>query len=230
MKTGNNYFGVYATISGGPAIGLGGWSMLGRLNTNDINAFTVVESISSGLYSFTVPLSSAGTGYISFFNANPEVTIEPKVFTIDVDNFSNDNIYAVTNRSIYSGTTTLVNAFESVNIGTIKAGDDYEVSIVVDEAVTPSLTGWTNFKATMRKSDSLTSASSAYVIGDWTILNVDTGTSTITLEMSGDLTANIIPEGSSSLVTYSDLQGVNAAGKRKTLTQITATISRNFTI
>jgi hypothetical protein len=91
------------------------------------------------------------------------------------------------------------------------------------------LVGWTNFKAELRNSLSLTSATSASYIGLGAVTIIDPALNSVTIDISGALTTGVVPEGSNTTNLYMDLQGLNPSGKKKTLIEFTIPIIREIT-
>lgn len=234
MKLGLNNFYVYATdISGNAFTGAtsGSWAMYGEIEGNPFTVFDSVTEITgnAGFYNFEVELSNSGQGFLQITNSNPLLNIAPTYFDLDVTVHDVEDVYGQVANTIYDGVTKTLQFYEQINIEAIKEGDDVQFDVVVDTSIASTLSGWTDFKMTLREAGSVSSSGAEFIIGDATIEGVNTTTNTVSIRLPYTLTAGIVPEGEQNTIVYGDLQARNPAGYRKTLAELQATVVRQFT-
>lgn len=235
MKKGLNDFAFLCTnISGSPVTGInvsGGFTLSGNINSDDISTFdsSIVEE-TDGYYTLTIDLDTTGQGYFSVAPTGSGIYIAPDFWdTGRITTNDEDSLYNLFLSLQQEGTVDSVNNFVEVNTNDFKQSDDITLEYVVSTEVTPTLVGWTNFKAELRTSESLTSSTTGSYLGLADITIVDPSLNSVSIDISGSLTAGVVPEGSNTTTLYMDLQGYNPSGKRKTLIEFSIPIVREIT-
>lgn len=227
---GENTFPLLVTgISGEPVIGLTtGFTVTGEVGGVAIAAASISESSQlDGWYLATVTLP-VGQGYLQFGHSNTNYSVTGGD-TLEVGVYDVDDVYSNFARRELDETSVSIGAFETQNLGTLKEGDDWDISYVVPSEVEANISGYSDWKASIYYADVLTSASvtgSGY-IGDFD-LTVNADTSTVRMQASHTITDGIVPEGVVEITVYSDLQA-EIAGKRKTFAEFTINARRHFT-
>lgn len=235
MQKGLNYFTFLCTnISGGPVTGIdtsGGFTLTGSINSSDISTFTksIVEEV-NGYYTLELDLNTTGQGYFSVSPSGAGIYVTPDFWdTGEIITNDADSLYSLFLSLQQTGTVTEVSNYVNVTTNPFKESDDISLNYIVSTDVTPTLTGWTNFKAELRNDLCLTSATSASYIGLGQVTIVDALTNSVSVDISGALTTGVVPEGANTTNLYMDLQGLNASGKKKTLIEFTIPIIREIT-
>jgi hypothetical protein len=235
MKQGNNYFTVLATdISGAgmTAVTSGSWSLYGEIEGTSFSTIDEIVEITggpNGFYRFDIDIPNIGQGFLQISNTNPNMSVTPTFFDLDIQLHDIEDVYSQVITTNYEGITTTLQFYESINIESIKEGDDVQFTVAISDSITTSLVGWTDFKMSLREAGSVSSSGAEFYIGDVTIENINTTENTVSILIPYTLTQGIIPEGSQSVVVYGDLQAENPSGKRKTLAELQATVVRQFT-
>lgn len=233
MQKGLNSFSFLCTdISGSPVTSItsGGFSLFGSVGATNITSYTSsISEETSGFYTLQIDLSEIGQGYFGVKPVSNNVYVAPDFWDVTIENYDFDSLYALFLSLQQEGTVQEVNNFVEVVTNEYKESDDITLAYLVDTSITPNLTGWTNFKAQLRNSDSLTTSGSSTYIGDGVVTVVDALTNSVTIDISGSLTTGKVPEGSYTTNVYMDLQGLNPSGKKKTLIEFTIPIVREIT-
>lgn len=233
MNPGTNEFPILVTdVNGAGVTGLvaSDFTIQGAVGGVTITSATLSETSGSGYYvlSASIPV---GQGYIA---ATPISAtshfVTPTFYDIDVsDIYSTDDIYTSLARQQLDATSTAINIYEAQTIGPFKQGDAVVLDYVVPNSVAPSISGYTDFKASVWSDSILTSVSgSEGYIGEFT-LTVDIPTKSIKMVLDASLTANLVSEGLTQEYYYSDLQAVTPEGYKKTLAELTILFKRQFT-
>ena len=228
----NNFSFLVSDISGSPVTGAtsASFTLFGNINSDDISLFdSQITEETNGYYTLQLDLDTAGQGYFGLEHSNANNSITPTFWDVQLENQDADSLYTVFLSLQQSGTVTNVTNFVEVNTNPFKESDDITLAYIVSTEVTPDLVGWTDFKAELRNSLSLTSSTSASYIGLGAVTIVDPALNSVTIDISGALTTGVVPEGSNTTNLYMDLQGVNPSGKKKTLIEFTLPIIREIT-
>lgn len=233
MQKGLNNFTFYCNdISGSPVTSItsGGFTLFGNINSSDISTFTSsITEETSGYYTVSLDLNTIGQGYFGVKAVAPGRYITPDYWDVSLENNDADSLYSLFLSLQQQGTVDEVLNYGVVRTNPFKEADDITLAYIVPTSITSTLVGWTNFKAQLRTSDSLTSATSASLLGLATVTIVDPATNSVSIDISGSNTLGVVPEGSYTTNLYMDLQGLNPSGKKKTLMEFTIPINREIT-
>jgi len=224
MKYGNNTVSFLVTdVSGSDVSGLTGFTVQGIVGNTPIESATITN-ISGGVYnaSFNVPV--IGQGFIRFINS-PH-TVYPALFNIQTEMYSTDDVYASIARQTLDITQVNISNYETQSVGPYKEGDDVLIDYVVPTAIAPSLSGYSNFKASIYNSEVLTSASGAGWVCDFIINSVSNNTVQLLMPAISGAT---VSDGLTEEYFYSDLEAKDEDGYKKTLAEFKIKLRRNIT-
>lgn len=231
MNSGTNYLTALVTdISGNAITGLtiASFDISGQVGTTGIYGATAVTSANVPGY-YTIQLDiPLGQGFVQVKPTDPNYFVTPTFYDIDTTIYSEDDIYASIIRQSLDTTQTAVTSYESQNIGPFKAGDDIEFTYVVPDAVAVSISGYTNFKASLFSDAILTSVTGSGYIGDFAV-TADTSSKIVTMSFPASSSTLLVDEGNVEQYYYSDLQATTNTGKNKTLAELSILLRRNFT-
>lgn len=218
-------------ISGNPITTLldSDFSKIFRMNAAPVSGatVTVVHDISGRYFATATPLP-LGYGFLSVKPNNNAYTVSPDFY--DLKNESNrttDEIYNL----VYSQTITSIPYDTSSRYGIVtlkqKEGDDFREIVSVPKRFLP-LTGWTNLSIKAYPQSRTTSSAVPALSGSYSATVTDATNGYIEIYVSRDVFSNVIPNGSNTTTIYSDLQGYNISGDRKTLAEIRFAMERDF--
>ena len=229
MKVGLNTFSVLVTnISGTEVTGLSGsdFTMSGQVGadfyeTADIE--TTVESITDGIYNFSVNILNPGQGHLKFNPVSSTLFVTPDYFDLEVSEQSIDDVYRTSNiRFLDIGVRTASQTYRNTTFN-VKEGDDTILTIVTEE----DLVGWTDFKSAFAYSTT-EPISGANVIGNASIESVNTTSGEVVIKIPNTLTTGIVPSGKSNIVIYGDIDALDSASNRRTIAELRLTVRRDF--
>jgi hypothetical protein len=222
---------LVSNISGGPITGLTGvdFTVTGQVGDALISSGTIEPSISGAGYYLLVVDIPVGSGFISVKPTNSNYSIAPTFYDIDATAYSVDDVYTSIARQTLDVTQTAISSYESQSIGPYKEGDDIVLEYVVPNAVTPSISGYTDYKASLYRASVLTSVTGAGFVTDITILSVDETNKIVSMLIPSSGCSEIVTEGSIDEYFYSDLQAVTPQGYKKTLAELSILFRRNVT-
>jgi hypothetical protein len=231
-KVGLNTFSVSVEdVSGNQVSGLlSGWTYRGALDATPIvgGSITPIENPSApGWYHFEVDLPVPGEGFIEFRNASA-ASISPPAYDLDVNIYSTDDIYAVTNRVGLNINSLNVSVYETSEVGPYKEGDDWVLDYTIPDSITTSISGWTNWRASIRNETSLVDPVSGY-IGDFVISNINVASKSMTLTFAASATKDLVPLDQEETTVYSDLQALTNNALKKTVAEFAIGVRRQFT-
>lgn len=214
-------------VSGGTINTSAGWVVFGRVGSEMIyDAAPVVTMDGSGYHMVPVTIPAAGNGYVAFKCGTYELT--PSFYDIiDATLVNVDTVNAAVARQANDRTSTLIGNYEELDAGKFKHGDDILFTYVVPDAIATSISGWTSFNAQLRDNNAKTTNTTAYQTFD---LTVDTVNKSVAFSLPASASALLtIADGEQAAVYWTDLQALNTASKKVTLTEIMLTIVRDIT-
>lgn len=230
MQSGLNSFPVLVTdISGAKITGLtqGDFIVSGYVSETVIDAGTITEAPSSAGYYNVLINIPVGQGFVSVSTSASNFSITPTFYNVDATIYDTDDIYATVARQTLDVSQVSLTNYETQDIGPFKEGDDVVIDYVIPDAITTSISGYTDWKASLYDSEILTSISGAGYIKDF-VLTVNTTTKSIKMVLPA-ITGGMVAEGLTEEYFYSDLQATTNEGYRKTLAEFNLKFRRNFT-
>lgn len=207
-----------------PAIS-SGFSILGNVAGNNITLSSVTSDV-SGFYNVVTTIPNAGSGFIKLLNSNPNYFISPEYYSLEVENYSVDTVYAKLNAvgiaNLPSGSSS---RFTVVNLS-VKEDSSIDEVIQLSSQFTP-LTGYTDFSVQCFSNSALT-ASTTPLSGTYScsVSNISAGL--VTINIGNDVLQNLIPVGSTTAIIYGDIACKNASGKIKKPVELNITVRRSF--
>lgn len=231
MKAGTHTFPILVTdVSGSPVNGLASYEFVvgGQVGTTLIDTGTITSSLSADGYYMAAVSLPVGQGFLTVSPTATALSVTPSFYEIDSTLYDVDDTYAAIARQSLDITQTAVSSYESQSIGPYKEGDTWIITYVVPDAVAPSISGWSNFKASLFDDSILTSVTGAGFIGNFT-LAVNTVTKTVVMTLAASSTSQIIAEGNTEEYFYSDLQATDDSGNNRTIAELSILARRNFT-
>lgn len=232
MQAGNSNFPILVTnISGSPVLGLStvNFDIDGQVGTTIINSGTVTASLSAdGYYLVNVDIP-VGQGFLKVSSISASHYVTPTFYNIDATLYDADDVYASIARQTLDITQVAVSSYETQEIGPFKQGDDWVINYIIPDSVTTSISGYSNFKASLWDDSILTSVSgSEGYIGDFT-LTIDVPTKSVQMKLDDTYTVNLVSEGLTEEYYYSDLQATDTGGNKITLAEFSILARRQFT-
>jgi hypothetical protein len=227
MKTGYNDFYVSVTnISGQTYAPTGGaWTVnsyvAGISGTGNVYELPYFGEYRVNLY------TGKGNGVAYISNSDPKAVLNPTKVTWETTDYSLDDVAAL----VANYRTSLLAAppsdfsYDPISF-TTKEGDSLYINYTVPSEIEPDLSGYSDFKASLRSEVATISSNSGY-LGELVVIP-NLSTATFIISGSG-LTTGIIPYPRRSVKVYSDLQGTKA-GLVKTLAEFVITVNRQYTV
>lgn len=230
MQSGTNILPIYvANVSGNGVIGLttSDFSVKGYVGSTVLDTATIAASPSANGYYLATVSIPVGQGFISITPTNTNYSVSPSFYDIDATLYDVDDVYSSIARQTLDITQVSVTSYEAQNIGPFKEADDVVIDYVIPDSVTSSISGYSNFKASLYSADVLTSISGAGKIADFA-LTVSPTTKSVKMVMPG-ISGARVSEGKSEEYFYSDLQCTTNEGYNKTLAEFNILFKRQYT-
>lgn len=185
-----------------------------------------------GYYNIAVDFTATGSGNATYSipsSANYNISPDAENFVVDARDV--DDIYSLVLASNQSTREVNLGGDYSRFTITHKYNTDFnrDYTILVSEAGTATLSGWSNFGLSFYTSDAFTdcpSAADEFLYKDAAVSVVDADS--MVVNVSGGLLAPTIPCGQNFTTIYADLVGTDPSGNIKVLKENVIKVVRKF--
>ena len=225
----NRDFYFYVTdLSGSPLLGIDGELGVELFSSTESvsAASSLVAEVSGGYYRIEVEDLPVSQG-IAILSHGGDSVIEPQWDSWSIESvYDIDDLYSV----VYSQSAPIVSQDTSSRYGKatlqVKEGDDWNEQLYVNSRYLP-LTGWTSWTTKLYPATRLTDPSVA-ALGSGTVTVINATTGLIEVDFSNTITTSVVTSGASTADFYSDIQGVDGDGDKRTVLEVKWVARRDF--
>jgi hypothetical protein len=194
--------------------------------SGNTGSFYNIPNIDVGTFRLNI-YTAVGNGFAKISNAEAGVVLTPNEFRWEATSSSIDDVAALvsTYRDSVQTFPLGIEYYEINTIG-IKESDNINITYLVPTAVTPSISGYTNFRSNLR-SEVAAISSGTTVLGALTVVPNFTTNSVLITGASSYFTG-LIPYPRKSVKAYADLIADDPNGLIVTLAEFDITVNRRF--
>ena len=220
-----------SNISGSAISGISsGWSTMYYVNGVSVSgSTTTVSEISGGLYQVALSYVPEGELTLLLKNSNSAYIIYPtfqewtKSSTYTLDDIYGKLVVAT------SSTSLPITPSQRYSVITIngKEGDVITETVQVPSRYRP-LTGWTNLSIQAYPAARLLDSTTLPLSGTYSVSLINATDGIVDISIGKNVTSNKVPSGVSNVTIYADLQGDDTLGNRRTMSEFTINLRRDF--